>query len=343
MSDLYIFSSATPDYEFTNFSFNGIHSSQYGLTAVVSGLSEESLAPFEDKLVDVQGRDGAYYFGTRYKAREFSVICAFDNLTSEQYRNVVKWLNPKVVGQLIFDERPYKYYVAKLASAPRFSFVPFEENITNGKRHIFKGEVVLRFTAPDPYGYGDYSLISDVPIWKQTTPPNGVFTKWSDYPATTTPFYDATHLPGWEKESGLPTSAPTNSYTIGATINSVSSFATHQIWNYGTSIVYPKLTISLPAYSSGSLILGNGSGNTCTINSLTAVTGSDDTGIWTFTIDPLKGTVSATTTDTDYTGITFNCGAIHDGQFLYLNSGSNVLTTNKTLTTFKAEFKHKYL
>lgn len=160
------------DFEFLGFSFNGRHSSEFNLTVVSSGLTQRALfAEFEDKTVEVSGRDGAYYFGTKIKTRPLNVSVAFDNLTSSKKRELLLWLKPQLVAKLFFDEAPYKYYWAKLASPPSFSFVPFETDITGGVEHLFKGTLELTFVANDPYGYSDYSSVPEVLIWKQ--PVNG--------------------------------------------------------------------------------------------------------------------------------------------------------------------------
>jgi phage-related protein len=343
MSDLNIFEVATRlDYEFTNFSFNGVHGSQYGLTAVSSGLNETSLtAPFEDKVIEVSGRDGSYYFGTNYKTQSFKIICAFDNLTSGNYRSICQWFNGKTIGRLIFDERPYKYYIAKLAATPSFSYIPFEVSVVNGLQHLFKGEVILEFTAFDPFAYSDYTIISDVPIWDGTR-----FTQWDDYPTNTVHFYDGTHLPGWYLESGLLTAPDANVYVSGAVLTTLSSgeIAKHFL-NCGTVEVYPLVVVKIPSFTSGSgnLTISVGSGNIIEVASLQNLTGTNDTGTWTLTFNPLKGLATATTTDTDYAGITYNIAAIHTGTFFHLEPGINHITLNKAVSELTLTYKHKYL
>ena len=61
-----------------------------------SSLNQENLfADFEDKIVNVNGREGSYYFGTKFKTKSLSLTLAFDDLNSLNKRNIINWLNPK--------------------------------------------------------------------------------------------------------------------------------------------------------------------------------------------------------------------------------------------------------
>ena len=115
--------------DFLGFSFDGIHSSRLGITRVSKGdRYDEALVPdLEDKTIEVPGRDGSYFFGTSYKNKDISISIAFDSLTENQFRQLRKVLAIKKPCQLIFDERPYKVYMAKISSPPELEYVCFDE------------------------------------------------------------------------------------------------------------------------------------------------------------------------------------------------------------------------
>lgn len=117
------------DFDFTGFTFNGKHSSDLGITRVSSGdRYEENLHPdIEDRTAEVPGLDGSYFFGSNYKARSINVEIAFDHLTEGQLRELKRFFEPRHNGELIFDEYPYKKYIAKLESPMELSYVCFEE------------------------------------------------------------------------------------------------------------------------------------------------------------------------------------------------------------------------
>lgn len=115
--------------DFTGFSFGGAHSSDLGITRVSGGdRYEEKLHPeVSDRTAEVPGLDGVYYFGSEHRERVFDITFGFDSLTEEQFRRLRTIFNTKQVKELIFDERPYKKYMAKIESPVELSFVCFDE------------------------------------------------------------------------------------------------------------------------------------------------------------------------------------------------------------------------
>lgn len=121
-------------FDFTGFKFGSwsSHDEQTGLVTVVRVSSgdryEEELQPeIKDKTAEVPGVDGEYYFGSDYGARSFNIDIAFDSLTEEQFRQLRRAFGTKQIKQLIFDERPYKYYLVKLENPIELSYVCFDE------------------------------------------------------------------------------------------------------------------------------------------------------------------------------------------------------------------------
>ena len=115
--------------DFVGFSFDGIHSSELGILRVSEGdWYEETLYPeIEDLTIDIPGLDGNYYFGSNFKARSISISIAFDSMTELQFRKLRRLFGVKKNCELIFDERPYKYYMAKIESPIELSYVCFDE------------------------------------------------------------------------------------------------------------------------------------------------------------------------------------------------------------------------
>lgn len=133
------------------------HSSYYNLVRVSGGdRYEEYLFPsFKDQTKEVVGGDRTLYDKTNYTERKFDIEMAFDNLKERDFRRMRDWLNPKEIKFLRFDERPYRTFLAKLASAPKIEYICFLENNEShtGKERIYKGELKLEFVAYDPMGY----------------------------------------------------------------------------------------------------------------------------------------------------------------------------------------------
>ena len=117
--------------DFLGFTFGDIHSSNLGITRVSGGdRYEEQLHPeIKDRTVEVPGLNGEYYFGSDFGTKTFDIEIAFDHLTEEQFRKLRQTFGTKDIKRLIFDERPYKYYMAKLESPIELSYVSFDEPI----------------------------------------------------------------------------------------------------------------------------------------------------------------------------------------------------------------------
>ena len=115
--------------DFTGFTFGGVHSSDLGIIRVSGGdRYEEQLHPeIKDRTAEVPGLNGDYYFGSDFGPRSFDIEIAFDSLTEEQFRKLRRVFGTKDIKQLIFDERPYKYYMAKLESPMELSYICFDE------------------------------------------------------------------------------------------------------------------------------------------------------------------------------------------------------------------------
>ena len=132
--------------DYIGFTYNGIHSSELGLVRVSNGSRyDESLLPVsQDKVVQVPGGDGSYFFGSYYTSRVFSVLVAFDSLTETQLRRIKQVFGDKKVHSLSFDELPYKVYSAKVTGTASIKYLAFSEGKT---QRLYKGEGEIQFTA----------------------------------------------------------------------------------------------------------------------------------------------------------------------------------------------------
>lgn len=138
--------------DFLGFTFNGKHSLfDLKVLRVINGdRFTEDLAPqLNDITADVPNGDGQYYFSTTHKSKNFSIEVAFDSLSEEDFRKWRQFCNGKEVGDLIFDENPYKVYTAKITGTPQLKYICFDQN---GQR-VYKGEGTIQFTAYWPYAH----------------------------------------------------------------------------------------------------------------------------------------------------------------------------------------------
>ena len=183
------------DGDFIGFSFDDVHSSDLGVLRVSDGsrYNEYLLPTSQDVTVQVPGGDGTYYFGSYYTGKPFPISIAFDSLTEEQLRKLRQTFTLKKIGRLVFDEAPYKYYMAKVVSQPQLKYICFGRP---GEPRVYKGEGTIQFMAYYPYAKSTHLSLKDS---------EGNFYK---------EFQDANRVE-WAEESGLPETSPSLS---GATV-----------------------------------------------------------------------------------------------------------------------------
>lgn len=151
--------------DYTGFTYNGVHSSELGITRVSDGsrYNENLLPTMQDKTVQVPGADGTYYFGSFYTQRQFNVSFAFDDLTEAQVARLKSHFGDKGVHDLIFDETPYKIWSAKVTGTATIKYLPFAEGETN---RLYKGEGSIQFTCYKPYARCEKKSLADFAKWE---------------------------------------------------------------------------------------------------------------------------------------------------------------------------------
>lgn len=142
--------------DFIGFSFNEHRSESLGIVRVSDGsrYNEDLVPTTQDKTVQVPGGDGFYYFGSDYTQKPFTIPIAFDELTEKQFRELQQVFGTKELGKLVFDERPYKYYMVK-SGKPQLKYICFGKD---GER-IYKGEGTLTFTAYYPFAKSAFKFL----------------------------------------------------------------------------------------------------------------------------------------------------------------------------------------
>lgn len=156
------------DRDFIDFEFNGHWASEFNLLAVSNSdrYSNSFYGTVNANTVDMVGKYGVYKWKTQIGEKRFSINIAYDNVDLNTLRKIKEWLNPFVIGKLVFKEEPYKYYWVSLAEDPEISFLPFltEETVVDGRRlkkGVYKGEFVINFVCFDNYGYSDWNSFDE--------------------------------------------------------------------------------------------------------------------------------------------------------------------------------------
>ena len=178
--------------DFYGFAFDGIHSSSLNIVRVSDGdRYQETLHPeFEDRRAQLPGMDEEYYYGSDYQAKSIPISIAYDSVTEKQFRQIGYLFSTKKICPLIFDERPYKMYMAKIDSPIELEYICFDERekyaaeepsegiriisrendeiqreeiypyiYTDKKQRIYKGEGTIEFICPRPFARAPYKTL----------------------------------------------------------------------------------------------------------------------------------------------------------------------------------------
>ena len=167
--------------DFLGFKFRGKHSSELGIVRVSNGSRyEENLHPeIQDSTTTVPGMDGEYYFGSTYGKKNISIEIAFDSLTEQNLRDLRRTFGTKTMGELIFDELPYKKYIGKIESPIELSYVCFDEasreiayegegiegrdiyRTTTNKTRLYKGEGTISLVCYFPFAKSVFKVLPE--------------------------------------------------------------------------------------------------------------------------------------------------------------------------------------
>lgn len=166
--------------DFVGFTFNDKHSSDLGIIRTSDGsrYNYDLLPTFQDVTLQVPGGDGTYYFGSHYTERQFPIPIAFDSLTEEKFRLLVDTFSTKELKRLIFDEAPYKYYMAKPSGTLQLKYICFDE----GGERIYKGEGTLNFVAYYPFAKSVHKFLNSYSA--EDYPEKTEWNKYAKLPST---------------------------------------------------------------------------------------------------------------------------------------------------------------
>ena len=213
------------------FSYNGVHCEDLGLyyapDATARMLSTPSYKPTTQA---VTAHPGAYWYGNTVEARSFSLECYYEDATVAQTEEILQWVDRNSFGKLVFDDRPYVYYLVRPSKAPSGKRYVGHYACTSPNELVYSGTISLEFTAYDPFGYMTETTCLD----------------WTD---------DAVKATGVLIESMM----PTNSATLG----------NHLIYNPGTEATPLRITIAGSA-PNGLSITNYSTGEVCSLVSLPA-------------------------------------------------------------------------
>ena len=176
--------------QFISFSYGGKNIEDFDLLASFSSdrLVKEIYAPFKDITTSQAELDGQMFWRSNFEAGNLSFDLVTDGLTSAQLEDFKEWFQPGFEKELILSEYHNRGIMARVASVPQMSLLPFEKEVkvTLGetriiterdkegvqiqkeeliyyptKTSLYKGEIKLEFVMDDPYWYSLKDAVED--------------------------------------------------------------------------------------------------------------------------------------------------------------------------------------
>lgn len=154
---------------FISFSYGGKFIEDFNLIAVTQGdrMQKNIYSEFEDITTSYEVLDGEFYWGTHFTKNSLDLTLATDGITDFQLNEFKKWFMPGTIKELVLAENPNRGILARVATVPVYSLLPFEEKVTIKiddadyitSTTLYKGEISLSFTMDEPFWYARKNLI----------------------------------------------------------------------------------------------------------------------------------------------------------------------------------------
>lgn len=158
--------------QFISFKYGDRNIEDFGLLVVFKGdrLDKDIYAPFNDIVTEQVELDGQIFWHSNFKANFLNFVLATDGMTSKQLEDFKIWFQPGKEKSLVLSEHHNREIMARIATAPHLSLLPFEKEIEvmvggekiKTKTSLYKGEISLEFVMDDPYWYAKESIVSDL-------------------------------------------------------------------------------------------------------------------------------------------------------------------------------------
>lgn len=154
---------------FISFSFGGRLIEDFDLIATFSGdrLEKDGYAGFEDLVSSYSVLDGQYYWSTHYQTNNLSFVLSTDGIDQPMLDDFLHWFQAGVTRELILSEHPNRAILARVATPPQISLLPFEYDtnvIISGiqyptKTTLYKGDINLEFVMDQPHWYAKENVL----------------------------------------------------------------------------------------------------------------------------------------------------------------------------------------
>lgn len=180
---------------FISFSFGGKQIEDFDLIAVTENnrLQRNGSGAFEDLTTTYEVIDGQFYWGTHFTNNQLDLVLATDGITEDKLDEFKHWFAGDATRELILAEHPNRAIMARVATPPVISMLPFEEEtevVIQDLKYptsvtVYRGNILLSFVMDEPFWY------SKVNIFGEKKDNNGFWNdNWTDANNATIQIFD---------------------------------------------------------------------------------------------------------------------------------------------------------
>lgn len=158
---------------FISFSYGGKNIEDFNLIVVNKNdrMERELYAEFNDLTTSYDVIQGQFYWGTHYTTNKLELELATDEMTQRELDDFKLWFRAGQVKELILAEHPNRAIMARVATPPSMSMIPFEKKITipiglgnttynyDTSTTIYRGNITLEFVMDEPFWYAKNNIL----------------------------------------------------------------------------------------------------------------------------------------------------------------------------------------
>lgn len=158
---------------FISFSYGGKNIEDFNLIAVNRDdrMERNLYADFNDLTTSYDIIQGEFYWGTHYATNSLELELATDGMTQRDLDDFKLWFRAGQVKELILAEHPNRAIMARVATPPQMSMIPFEQKITipiamgesvfnyDTSTTLYRGNITLEFVMDEPFWYAKQNLL----------------------------------------------------------------------------------------------------------------------------------------------------------------------------------------
>lgn len=155
---------------FISFSYDGRNIEDFNLIATIDGnmMQRQVYASFTDNVTQSDVFDGQIYWDSHYDANSLELTLSTDHMLEEELNDFSNWFVPGKIAPLILAEHPNRAILARIAEAPQYNMIPFEEKtnqtilsqVYDYSTTVYRGSISLKFVMDDPFWYSVKNLLN---------------------------------------------------------------------------------------------------------------------------------------------------------------------------------------